>query len=82
MLKRLWHAYEVVAMVLGLGLLAVICLTWTPFALLLLPVLPPAQGRRVGRAAIRIGFRLYLTLLQLLVAVELGNDVQLRSRGR
>ena len=68
MLKRLWHAYEVVAMVLGLGLLAVICLTWTPFALLLLPVLPPAQGRRVGRAAIRIGFRLYLTLLQLLCA--------------
>ena len=53
MLKRLWHAYEVVAMVLGLGLLAVICLTWTPFALLLLPVLPPAQGRCVGRAAIR-----------------------------
>lgn len=66
MSKLLWRAYEPVAMVLGLSLLALICLAWTPFALLLDPLLPEARARRVGRAAIRTGFRLYLRLLALL----------------
>ncbi|QTD43693.1 lysophospholipid acyltransferase family protein [Ottowia testudinis] len=68
MLKLLWRAYENVAMVVGLGLLAIICLTWTPFALLLNPLLPEARAKRIGRAAIRGGFRLYLRLLTLLCA--------------
>ena len=38
-LKLLWRAYEHVAMVVGLLLLATVCLTWTPFALLLNPLL-------------------------------------------
>ena len=53
-------------MVLGLGLLAVICLTWTPFALVLGPVLPQPLGKRVGRRAIQVAFRSYVILLQLL----------------
>ena len=53
-------------MVLGLGLLAVICLTWTPFALVLGPVLPQPLGKRVGRRAIQVAFRTYVILLQLL----------------
>ena len=53
-------------MALGLGLLSIICLAWTPFALLLNPLLSEARGKRMGRQAIRIGFRLYVRLLSLL----------------
>ncbi|MFT4194468.1 lysophospholipid acyltransferase family protein [Ottowia sp.] len=60
------RAAELLAMPLGLGLLALICLAWTPFALVLGPLLPPAAGRRVGRRAIQTGFRLYVALLGLL----------------
>ena len=67
-LKLLWRAYEHVAMVVGLLLLATVCLTWTPFALLLNPLLPEARAKRVGRGAIRGAFRLYLRLLSLLCA--------------
>ncbi|MGB3068522.1 MAG: lysophospholipid acyltransferase family protein [Ottowia sp.] len=64
--KLFWRAYEPVAMVLGLGLLAIICLAWTPLALLLNPWLPETPAKRIGRDAIRAGFRLYLRLLALL----------------
>ena len=57
---------ESVAMVLGLGLLAVVCLIWTPFALVLGPVLPQPMGKRIGRRAIQSAFRLYVEALQLL----------------
>ncbi len=57
------RAAELLAMLLGLGLLALICLTWTPFALVLGPLLPTTLGRRVGRRAIQTGFRLYVVLL-------------------
>ena len=67
-LKLLWRAYEHVAMVVGLLLLATVCLTWTPFALLLNRLLPEARAKRVGRGAIRGAFRLYLRLLSLLCA--------------
>ncbi len=66
--RALFTAYEYAAMVVGLSLLAVICLAWTPFAMLLNPLLPEALGAKVGRLAITIGFRLYLTLLQLFCA--------------
>lgn len=74
MLKLLWRAYEHVAMVVGLSLLAIICLTWTPFALVLDPLLPAARGKRVGRAGIHLGFRLYLRLLTLLCACRFELD--------
>lgn len=61
-----WRIYEMAAMVVGLGLLALICLAWTPFALLLNPLLPERHARRTGRAAIHVCFRLYLTLLRWL----------------
>lgn len=56
----------VLAMVVGLGLLALLCLAWTPFALVLHPLLPPAAGKRVGRTVIRRVFRFYATALQVL----------------
>lgn len=65
--RVLWTAYEYLAMVLGLGALALICLFWLPFALLC-SVLPRRAGTFVGRMAIMIGFRLYLGFLSLFCA--------------
>ena len=65
--KLLWTAYEYVAMVLGLGALALICLVWLPFALVF-SVLPRRMGSVVGRLAIMIGFRLYLHFLSVFCA--------------
>lgn len=66
MSKLLWRAYEPVAMVLGLSLLALICAIWTPVALVLNPLLPETTAKHIGRKAIRTGFRIYLKLLALL----------------
>ncbi len=60
----LWAAYETVAMVIGLGSLAIICLGWLPFALLLNPLAPRAIGQRWGRGFIAGGFRVYLRILE------------------
>ena len=84
MRKRLWHVYEAVAMLLGLGFLALLCLIWTLPALLLHAVLPQKAGRRVGRAVIGFGFRLYLRFLTLLCACRFdlrALDELARERG-
>lgn len=67
-LLPVWALYERVAMHLGLGMLALICLCWLPFALLLHPLLPPTWGRPLGRRAIAWGFRTYLRGLSWLCA--------------
>lgn len=64
----LWAVYERVAMHIGLGSLALLCLVWLPFAMLLYPVLPRQTGKRLGRRTISFGFRLYLRLLGALCA--------------
>ncbi|WP_332744215.1 lysophospholipid acyltransferase family protein [Hydrogenophaga sp.] len=64
----LWSVYEHVAMVVGLGALAVVCLSWSPLALALYPLLPGPLGRWLGRQAIMRGFRLYVGVLRLLCA--------------
>lgn len=77
----LWRAYEYLAMGLGLGVLALICLAWLPFAALLHPILPQRAGQRLGRLAIMAGFRGYLGFLQLFCACrfELGTLDGLRG---
>ena len=79
----LWSVYEHIAMVLGLSSLAVICLTWTPLALALYPVLPTPLGRWLGRQAIMRGFRLYVTILRTLCACrfDLSEIDTLRDQG-
>lgn len=59
----LFAAYEILAMGLGLGMLAVICLIWVPVALPLYLLLPRSWGRRIGRLAIMGSFRFYLWFL-------------------
>ena len=64
----LWIAYEYLAMAAGLGFLALICLLWLPFALILHPLLPRRHGQRLGRFVIMAGFRAYLGFLTVCCA--------------
>ncbi len=79
----LWSVYEHLAMVVGLSALALICLSWTPPALALCPVLPRPLGRWLGRQAIMRGFRLYVGILRLLCACrfDLSEIDALRDQG-
>lgn len=79
----LWIAYETLAMVIGLGALAAICLVWLPFAMLLHPLLPRRIGQPLGRAVISAGFRGYLWILGVLCACrfELSELDRLRGEG-
>jgi 1-acyl-sn-glycerol-3-phosphate acyltransferase len=66
--RWLWPAYENVAMVLGLGCLAILCLLWLPFAMVLHALLPRRLGQPIGRLLIMAGFRIYLRFLTLFCA--------------
>lgn len=76
-------AYETLAMFFGLGLLALICLLWLPFALVLYPLLPRRWGQPVGRYFITYGFRFYLRCLEIFCACEFDLKAldQLRAAG-
>jgi 1-acyl-sn-glycerol-3-phosphate acyltransferase len=63
-----WLAYEYVAMVLGLACLALLCLFWLPFAMVLHALLPRRLGQPIGRLLIMAGFRFYLRFLTLFCA--------------
>ncbi|MFH1660164.1 MAG: lysophospholipid acyltransferase family protein [Pseudomonadota bacterium] len=70
----LWMAYEYLAMVVGLGALAVLCLIWLPCALVLDFLLPRKLGQTVGRAVISWGFRFYLGILSAFCACRFELD--------
>ena len=55
--------YDYLVMYLGLIWLGVLCLAWTPIALLAYPLLPARRARALGRYAIMAVFRLYLASL-------------------
>lgn len=58
----------------GLALLGLICMMWTPFALILL-TLPRSRARqKIGRRVIGKGFTFYLTVLQSLGWVRLSKE--------
>ena len=81
--NALWAAYEYLAMALGLGTLALICLLWLPFAMLLDWLLPRRIGQPLGRFVARICFRVYLGILGLLCACRFDLDdlERLRDEG-
>jgi len=62
---RLRAAYEHAVLYYGLGLLGLICLTWTVFAVPLYPLLPRRWGTYIGRRVIMIGFRFYLAAISI-----------------
>lgn len=78
----LWAIYEALAMHIGLGSLALLCLIWLPFAMLLHPLLPRPLGKRLGRWVIMVGFRIYLQLLRTLCACRFDLCELDRLRGQ
>ncbi|MGB4810865.1 MAG: lysophospholipid acyltransferase family protein [Methylophilaceae bacterium] len=68
-MRTLWHtlqnAYDFLVMYLGLAWLGLICLAWTPIAMIVNPILSEHQGRALGRYVIMAGFRLYLASLTM-----------------
>lgn len=57
--RSLFLAPPLYLLLLGLGLMS---LAWNLVAMVLYPVLPPAKGRAMGRAAIAHGYRLFWTV--------------------
>lgn len=70
--RMLLRLYAPVAMVIGLGSLALICLLWYPFAMVagMLP-LSGSWRRRIGRGVIHAGTRGYVAILRGLCFVRL-----------
>ncbi len=63
--RILLHGYDYLVMYVGLVWLGVVCLSWTPIALLAYPLLPVQWGRALGRYVIMLGFRIYLASLRM-----------------
>ncbi len=74
---------ERIRFVAGLGFLAVQCLSWSPVAAVLHPLLPARIGRRLGRRVIRRGFNHYLRWLEFIGACQfdLSDIDRLRDSG-
>jgi 1-acyl-sn-glycerol-3-phosphate acyltransferase len=61
--RVLLNVYDYLVLYLGLAWLGLLCLAWTPIALILRPLLSERRGRALGRYASMAGFRLYLASL-------------------
>lgn len=61
----LLNIYDHLVIYLGVAWLGILCLAWTPFAIILYLFLPASRRRALGRYAIMAGFRLYLSTLSL-----------------
>jgi len=62
-LRVLLNGYDWLVLYLGLAWLGVLCLAWTPIAMIAYPLLPERRGRALGRYVIMGAFRLYLASL-------------------
>ena len=62
-LRALPNGYDYLVLYLGLAWLGILCLAWTPVAMILYPLLSKRRGRALGRYAIMVVFRLYLASL-------------------
>ena len=59
------NIYDHLVLYVGLLWLGLICLAWTPIALMLYPLLPVHRGRAIGRYVTMLSFRLFLASLAL-----------------
>lgn len=64
-LRALQYGYDCLVVYLGLAWLGLLCLAWTPLALIVYPLLSARRGRALGRLVITSAFRLYLASLSL-----------------
>lgn len=63
--RVLLGVYDYLVIYLGLAWLGLLCLAWTPVALLLYPLLSERRGQALGRYMVMAVFRLYLASLAL-----------------
>ena len=63
--RFLLNVYDYLVIYLGVTWLGILCLAWTPFAIILSLLPPESAGRALGRYAIMVIFRLYLATLSL-----------------
>ena len=61
--RALQNGYDYLVLYLGLAWLAVLCLAWTPMAMIAYPLLSERRGRALGRQVITAAFRVYLASL-------------------
>jgi cellulose synthase/poly-beta-1,6-N-acetylglucosamine synthase-like glycosyltransferase len=59
-LRALLNGYDYLVLYLGLVWLGILCLAWTPIAMIVYPLLSENRGRALGRYVIMAAFRLYL----------------------
>ena len=64
-LRLLLTGYDYLVIYLGLFWLGILCLAWTPVALIIYPLLSERRGRALGRYVITVVFRLYLASLAM-----------------
>ncbi|MDO8208110.1 MAG: lysophospholipid acyltransferase family protein [Gallionella sp.] len=64
-LRVLLNCYDYLVLYLGLAWLGILCLAWTPIAMIIYPLLSERRGRALGRCVIMAAFRLYLASLTL-----------------
>jgi len=62
-LRVLLNGYDYLVLYLGLAWLGILCLAWTPVALMIYPLLSERRGRALGRYVIMAAFRFYLASL-------------------
>jgi 1-acyl-sn-glycerol-3-phosphate acyltransferase len=61
--RVLLDVYDYAVLYTGLTLLGVLCLGWTPIAMVVYPLLPERRGRALGRHVTMASFRFYLACL-------------------
>jgi 1-acyl-sn-glycerol-3-phosphate acyltransferase len=64
-LRVLLNGYDYLVLYLGLFWLGILCLVWTPIAMLVYPLLSERRGRALGRYVIMAAFRFYLASLSV-----------------
>ena len=63
--RVLLNGYDGLVLYLGLAWLGILCLAWTPVAIIIYPLLSERRGQALGRTIITAAFRLYLASLSL-----------------
>jgi 1-acyl-sn-glycerol-3-phosphate acyltransferase len=63
--RLLLNIYDFLVIYLSAAWLGIMCLVWTPFAIILTLLLPESRGRALGRYAIMVIFRVFLGMVSL-----------------
>lgn len=63
--RVLLNGYDYLVLYLGLALLGMLCLAWTPIAMIIYPLLQERKGQALGRYVIMVVFRFYLACLAM-----------------